>query len=68
MVSGMRMKRTDVKTSFFLPPALLHAAKVHAATEGLSLRAWLVAAVVAYLPESRRPAQFRPSGDEGRAA
>jgi hypothetical protein len=64
----MRMKRTEVKTSFYLPPALLRAAKVHAATEGLSLRAWLVAAVLAYLPESQRPRQFRPSGDEGRAA
>jgi hypothetical protein len=64
----MRVKRTDVKTSFFLPPALLHAAKVQAATEGISLRAWLVAAVVARLPASRRPPQVRPSGDEGRAA
>ena len=68
MFSGMRIKRPDVKTSFFLPPELLHAAKVQAATEGRSLRAWLVAAVVAYLPESERPRQFRTSGDEGRAA
>jgi hypothetical protein len=68
MVLCMRMKRTDVKTSFYLPPTLLRAAKVHAATEGLSLRAWLVAAVVAHLPESRRPRQIRPASDEGRAA
>jgi hypothetical protein len=68
MVLGMRMKRTDVKTSFYLPPTLLRAAKVQAATEGIPLRAFLTAALVAYLPETQLPREFRPSGGEGRAA
>jgi hypothetical protein len=68
MVLLMGMKRTDVKTSFYLPAALLRAAKVQAATHGLSLRAFLVAAVVAHLPEPLRPREFRSSSGEGRAA
>ena len=68
MVLCMRMKRSDVKTSFYLPPTLLRAAKVQAATDGLPLRAFLVAAVVAYLPPAQLPRGFRPPRSEGRAA
>jgi hypothetical protein len=68
MVLNMRMKRTDVKTSFYLPPTLLRAAKVRAATDGLPLRAVLIAALVAYLPEARLPRELRAPRGEGRAA
>jgi hypothetical protein len=62
------MKRTDVKTSFYLPRTLLRAARVQAATEGLPLRAVLIAALVAYLPADVLPRGFRGPRGEGRAA
>jgi len=43
-----------VKTSFYLPPALLRAAKARAVQEGTSLRVLLVHAVEAYLAQSRK--------------
>jgi len=64
----MRMKRSDVKTSFYLPPTLLRAAKIQAAANGLPLRAVLIAALVAYLPEDLLPRGFRTPRGEGRAA
>jgi len=47
--AAMRMRRTDVKTSFYLSRALLRAAKARAVSEGVSLRVLLVRAVTAYL-------------------
>ena len=50
------MPRTPklVKTSFYLAPALLRAAKARAIREGTSLRVLLVRAVEAYLAQPRR--------------
>ena len=42
------------KTSFYLPPSLLQAAKARAVTEGMSLRVLLVRAVEAYLAQPRK--------------
>jgi hypothetical protein len=64
----MRITRTDVKTSFYLPEALLHAAKVQAASEGLPLRAFLIAALEAHLAAAPSPSAGRPRRGEGRAA
>ena len=43
-----------VKTSFYLPPAVLRAAKTRAVQEGTSLRVLLVRAVQAYLAQPRK--------------
>jgi hypothetical protein len=43
-----------VKTSFYLTPALLRAAKTRALQEGTSLRVLLVRAVQAYLGQPRK--------------
>ena len=50
------MPRTPqlVKTSFYLAPALLRAAKTRAAQDGTSLRVLLVRAVEAYLAQPRK--------------
>ncbi len=50
------MPRTPplVKTSFYLPPSLLQAAKMRAVKEGTSLRVLLVHAVQAYLRQPRK--------------
>ena len=50
------MPRTPklVKTSFYLAPALLRAAKARAVQEGTSLRVLLVRAVEAYLAQPRK--------------
>jgi len=55
---GMRGAMTPrtpklVKTSFYLAPALLRAAKARAVQEGTSLRVLLVRAVEAYLAQPR---------------
>lgn len=47
-----RLAPGDVKTSFYLPQALLRAAKTRAAAEGVSLRVVLVRALAAYLAEA----------------
>jgi hypothetical protein len=47
-------RNDDVKTSFYLPRALLRAAKLRAAQERVSLRAVLVRAVEAYLAQPRK--------------
>ena len=49
-----RMPKGDVKTSFYLPRALLRAAKARAARDGVSLRVFLVDAVKACLARSNR--------------
>lgn len=43
-----------VKTSFYLAPSLLRAAKTRALKEGTSLRVLLVRAVQAYLGQPRK--------------
>jgi len=43
-----------VKTSFYLPPSLLRAAKARAVEGGTSLRVLLVRAVEAYLAQTRK--------------
>ncbi len=45
------VRNSDVKTSFYLPRALLRAAKLRAAQERVSLRVVLVRAVAAYLAQ-----------------
>ena len=49
-----RLRRDDVKTSFYLPQVLLRAAKARAAADGISLRSLLVQAVAAYLAQPRK--------------
>jgi hypothetical protein len=49
-----RMSKSDVKTSFYLPRALLRAAKARAAAEGMTLRVVLLHAVEAYLARPTR--------------
>jgi hypothetical protein len=45
-----------MKTSFYLPPSLLRAAKTRAVQEGTSLRVLLVRAVEAYLAQTAKGA------------
>jgi hypothetical protein len=49
-----RMAKSDVKTSFYLPPKLLREAKIRAATEEVSLRVVLLRAVESYLARPTR--------------
>lgn len=49
-----RLRRDDVKTSFYLPRMLLRTAKTRAAQEGISLRTWLVRAVAAALAQPQK--------------
>ena len=50
----MRMKRGEIKTSFYLPRALLRAAKARAAADSVSLRTVLVRAVEAYVASTEK--------------
>ena len=49
-----RMAKSDVKTSFYLPPTLLREAKLRAVTEEVSLRVVLLRAVESYLARPTR--------------
>jgi hypothetical protein len=53
------MAKSDVKTSFYLPPTLLREAKVRAATEEVSLRVVLLRAVESYLARPTREEAHR---------
>ena len=52
-MKAKRLLRSDVKTSFYLRKSLLRAAKAAAVAADISLRAWLVRAVVQALAHEK---------------